>query len=177
MSAARSFQNLALVGFMGAGKSTVGRIAAAQLRFDFIDTDDLIEEQAGRSIPEIFQTLGEPRFREYERQAVERLKERGQTVISAGGGLVLNPANLESLKEHALVVCLWATPETLWQRVRHQNHRPLLQAPDPYQRMCDLLAAREPHYRNADVLLNTEGRSLKEVAHQVVHQFHLARKQ
>jgi shikimate kinase len=83
------------------------------------------------------------------------------------------PENLTRLRTHALIVCLWASPEKIWERVRNQSHRPLLRGPDPQAKIRELLATREPFYRQADVLLNTELRSIREVAQQVVHQFRL----
>jgi shikimate kinase len=175
MSEERTILNLALVGFMGTGKSSVGHLAAEQLRFAFIDTDELIENEVGKSIPEIFAQLGEPAFRKYERDVVQALSARRDTVISTGGGLVADPANMASLKLHSLVVCLWASAETIWERVREQTHRPLLQSPDPQARIRELLEQRGPAYRQADVLVNTGFRSAKEVTQQVLHQFRLAR--
>jgi shikimate kinase len=87
--------------------------------------------------------------------------------------LPVNPKNLASLKSHALVVSLWSSPEKIWERVRHQSHRPLLHDENPQAKIRELLAAREPFYKQADVLLNTELRSIREVAQQVVHQFRL----
>jgi len=159
---------------MGTGKSSVGRVVASHLRFNFVDTDELIESRAGKSIADIFAQAGEPVFRELETQLVQELARAQKTVISTGGGLVANAANLASLKEHALVVCLWASPELIWERVRGQSHRPLLKDADPLGKIRQLLAAREPIYRQADVLVNTEQRSSKEVAQHVLHQFHLA---
>ena len=157
---------------MGTGKSSVGRMAAAQLRFDFVDTDHLIESRTGKKIADIFAQSGEAAFREIERQIVADLGKLRRTVISTGGGLGANPAHLASLKQHALVVCLWASPEVIWERVRSQSHRPMLHAaPDPMARIRELLAAREPFYRQADVLIGTGMRSLKEVAFQVRYQF------
>ena len=175
MSSQRSIHNLALIGFMGAGKSSVGRLAAAHLRYEFIDTDDLIEQRTGRSITTIFSGQGEAAFREIERQLVEEMTGWRRKVISTGGGLAANEANLASLKQHALVVCLWASPEEIWERVRDQSHRPLLQGPDPLARIRALLEERTPFYRQADVLVTTGMRSAREVAQQVLHQFHLAR--
>jgi shikimate kinase len=160
---------------MGSGKSSVGQLVAAQLRFRFVDTDELVESLAGKSIPGIFAEDGEARFREYEAGVVQDLKTWQNTVIAAGGGLVVPEANLASLKTHALVVCLWASPERIWERVRHQAHRPLLQTADPQAKIRELLAERAPSYRQADVLVNTELRSAKEVAHHVIHQFRMAR--
>lgn len=161
---------------MGTGKSTVGHLAAAQLRFEFVDTDELIEARAGKSISAIFATEGEGAFRELEKQVVALLAESERKVIATGGGLAANADNLAGLKTHSLVVCLWASAEVIWERVRHQTHRPLLQAPDPLGRLRELLAQREPFYRQADVLMNTGLRPAREVAQQVVHHFHLARK-
>ena len=97
---------------------------------------------------------------------------RGDLVT--GGGLPVGEGNLASLKTHALVVCLWASPETIWERVRAHDHRPLLNEGDPIAKIRELLAVREPYYRQADVLVNTEMRSLREVAQHVIHQFHMA---
>ena len=174
MTGTRPIHNLALIGFMGTGKSSVGRLAASLLHFTFLDTDHVIEARAGRSIAEIFQQEGEPAFRDWERRVVEELTRRTKTVISTGGGLPLNEANLVSLKTHALVVCLWASPETVYERVRGAEHRPLLKDPDPQARIRELLAVREPYYRQADVLVSTEMRSVRDVAVQVIHQFHMA---
>jgi shikimate kinase len=174
MDSARSISNLVLIGFMGTGKSSVGRLAAQVLRFTFLDTDHVIEGRAGKTVSQIFEQDGEPAFREWERRIVEELTHRKRTVIATGGGLPMDPSNMASLKTHALVVCLWASAETIFERVREASHRPLLNEADPLARIRSLLAVREPHYRQADVLVNTERRSLREVAQHVVHQFHLA---
>lgn len=174
MNADRHLVNLALIGFMGTGKSSVGRLVADQLRFEFLDTDDLIESRAGKRISEIFAQNGEPAFRDLECRLVEELATRTHTVISTGGGLPVNPVNLHHLKQHALVVCLWASPDKIFERVCEQSHRPLLHDPDPLGRIRSLLAAREPFYKQADVLLNSEFRSIREVAQQVILQFRMA---
>jgi shikimate kinase len=174
MHSERHTANIALIGFMGAGKTSVGRLVADQLRFDYLDTDEMIQSRTGRTITDIFAKDGEPAFRTLEQQVVEELTGRVKTVISTGGGLPVNPHNLASLKTHALVVCLWASPEKIWERVRNQSHRPLLRGPNPQAKIQELLAAREPFYRQADVLLNTDIRSVREVAQQVIYQFKLA---
>ncbi|HUD48092.1 MAG TPA: shikimate kinase [Candidatus Baltobacteraceae bacterium] len=172
----RLIHNLALVGFMGTGKSSVGRLAADLLRFDFIDTDEWIESQTGKSIAEIFEQNGEAAFRLLEEDTARALSSRRNIVISAGGGFVANPDNLASLKSHALVICLWASPETIWERVRTQSHRPLLQTADPPGKIRELLEQRSAAYHQADAMIHTGFRSPKEVAQQVLHQFRLARK-
>ncbi|HWV98366.1 MAG TPA: shikimate kinase [Candidatus Acidoferrum sp.] len=174
MSGTRPIHNLALIGFMGTGKSSVGRMVASALHFDYLDTDQVIEFRAHKTVSEIFDKDGEPAFRDWEHLVVEELTHRKKTVISTGGGLPANEANLASLKSHGLVVCLWASPETIFERVRGHEHRPLLNDPDPLAKIRQLLAAREAYYRQADVLVNTEMRSVREVATQVIHQFHMA---
>src|SRR5438105_2455540 len=160
---------------MGTGKSCVGRLAAELLHFTFLDTDKVIEARAGKTISKIFEEDGEPAFREWEKRIVEELTRRQRTVIATGGGLPAAEPNLASLKSHALVVCLWAGPEKIWERVRDHSHRPLLNETDPLEKIRGLLAERAPYYRQADVLVNTELRSVREVAIQVIHQFHMAR--
>ena len=176
MATARTIQNLALIGFMGVGKSSVGQLVAKQLRFEFLDTDKWIESAAGKSIPEIFAQDGEAAFRAHERRLVERLGQLRKTVISTGGGLSANAENLASLKTHALLVYLWASPEELCQRARQLKDRPLLAVSDPSARIKELLSVRSPYYRQADVLVNTERRSMSEVAGHIVLQFRLAQR-
>ena len=160
---------------MGTGKSTIGRLVAEQMELGFVDTDSLIEEQLGRSISDIFSREGEAAFRQYEKQALAGLAGQRNLVIAAGGGLAADPANMESLKTHALVFWLVALPETIWERVQTQTHRPLLQGPDPLGKIRALLAQREPSYRQADVFIHTGLRPPHEVAQQIAHQFHIAR--
>src|SRR3977135_2932151 len=123
---------------MGVGKSSEGRQIARLLHFTCVDTDDVIEARAGKSVQAIFEQHGEPVFRDWERRIVEELTRRTKTVISTGGGLPADEANLASLKTHALVVCLWASPEKIWERVRGQKHRPLLNDPDPLTKIRSL---------------------------------------
>ena len=174
MTGVRSIHNLALIGFMGTGKSSVGRLTADLLHFTFLDTDHVIKARAGKAISDIFAQDGEPAFREWERRIVAELTRQERTVIATGGGLPADEANLASLKTHALVVCLSASPEAIWERVRGHSHRPLLNEPDPLAKIRQLLAARESFYRQADVLVNTGMRSVREVAQHVTHQFQMA---
>ncbi|HEU6448642.1 MAG TPA: shikimate kinase [Verrucomicrobiae bacterium] len=173
MQNGRHIVNIALIGFMGTGKTSVGRLVADLLQFDYLDTDEMIQSATGKTIAEIFLREGEPAFRSLEEKVVEEISHRKNLVISTGGGLPINPKNLDGLKSNSLVVCLWASPEKIWERVKSQTHRPLLQDENPKAKICELLAAREPFYKQADVLINTELRSMREVALQVVHQFRL----
>ncbi len=175
MNTSRTIHNVALCGFMGSGKSSVGRVVASLLHFTFLDTDAVIESRAGKTISEIFSQDGEPAFRALESKIVHELESRTRTVISTGGGMVVNPQNMESLKRHALVVCLWATPETILSRVRYQGHRPLLAGENPLERIRTLLAERAPAYKQADVLISTEFRSTPEIAQLVMKHLRIAR--
>ena len=176
MHSVRQLHNLALIGFMGTGKTSVGRLVADALHFEFLDTDELIEKFTGRSITEIFKKDGEAAFRALEKKVVEELATKTKTVIATGGGLPTNLENIAKLKTTALVVCLWASEEKIWERVRHQSHRPLLHDAEPRKKIHDLLAVRGPFYRQADVLVNTDLRSPREVAQQIALQFKLARR-
>ncbi|MBI1177198.1 hypothetical protein GC207_07135 [bacterium] len=175
MQSTRDIRNLALIGFMGTGKSSVGRALAMHFGFEFIDTDELIVQRAGRSIADIFEHEGEAVFRELEKQVVAELRSRSGCVISTGGGLGAHAEHLEALKEHSLTVCLWASPATIYERVRHSSHRPLLNHPDPEARITELLNQREAVYKQADLLIGTELRSVKEVAHQITIHFEQVR--
>lgn len=171
VQADRDIRNLALVGFMGVGKSTVGRLVAEELRFRHVDTDELIEQQAGMKIGQIFEHCGEHAFREIESHLVDEMEKWSGTVISTGGGLIVQPGHLESLRRHAFIVCLWASPDTIYQRTQHQTHRPLLQTGNPRERIRELLAQREPFYKRADVLISTELRPARELASHIAHHF------
>ena len=167
----RDIRNLAIVGFMGTGKSTVGRKVAHGLQFEYVDTDALIEEQTGMRISEVFAQAGEPAFRKMERAVVESFASCENHVIATGGGLIVDSENRESLRRHAMLVCLWASPGAILRRTQHNTHRPLLQDSDPKARIAELLTEREPHYRQADIIINTELRPIREVVQQVIHQF------
>lgn len=161
---------------MGTGKSSVGRTVAEALHFDIVDTDSVIESDCGLTIEQIFAQQGEAVFRRMESDLVQKLSQRRRTVIITGGGLAANQENLDRLKSFALVVCLWASPETIWKRVQTQTHRPLLKAPDPLGKIRELLAERDRFYRQATVYINTGPRSPREVAKKILFEFGLLNK-
>ncbi len=175
MAPTREYRNIALVGFMGAGKSTVGHLLAEILAFEFIDTDRVIELRQNRRVADIFEKDGEPFFRALERDLCRELESSANRVIATGGGMPVDPSNAESLRGHCLVVCLWASPETLYERVRHQSHRPLLQEPDPLARIRSLLVARTPAYRQSDILVGVDFRAPLDTARQIATSFRRAR--
>jgi len=163
--------NIILVGFMGTGKTAVGRKLSHILGYPLIDTDDLIEEEIGVSIPEIFNRFGEPFFREVESRVVERVSKLDAHVISTGGGVVLREENLKNLRRNGIIFCLNATPEEIWRRVSSENHRPLLNVPDPMGRIRELLARRAPFYAKADFQVETTGRSIEEITEEILKIF------
>jgi len=142
-------ENIVLVGFMGSGKSTVGRMLARQLRFRFLDTDKLVEERERMSIPAIFEKHGETHFRERETSALESLRDVKRHIIATGGGIVTVPGNIPLLRSLGLVVLLKADPDEIYRRVSRNSDRPLLQVEDPRKRVLDLMAVRQPLYESA----------------------------
>jgi len=139
---------IVLTGFMGTGKTTVGKLLAENLNYRFIDTDELIEARHERSIADIFQDLGEDAFREMERAIVKEIAELDSVVISTGGRLMLDPENVSALSRNSRVLCLVATPDEILTRVTHDksHKRPLLSVPNPKERIVDLLEERNDKY-------------------------------
>jgi shikimate kinase len=156
-------KNLILVGFMGTGKTVVGQAAARALGFDYVDSDDLIERKAGKTISRIFAEDGEPHFRDLETEAIRSLAALDRHVVATGGGCVLRDENWEAMGRAGLVVCLAARPEIILERTRRESHRPLLQTPDPMARICELLARRAPFYARADYTIDTSNLSVDEI--------------
>jgi shikimate kinase len=160
--------NLYLVGFMGTGKTTVGRAAAHRLGFTCLDSDHEIERRTGRTIAEIFAGEGEPAFRAMEREFIEHGHPAERMVVACGGGLIIQPGTSERLKSRGVVICLHASIETILARTGRQDHRPLIAGGDPEQKLRALFAEREPIYRAAGTLVLTDGRPLKEIAAHVI---------
>lgn len=156
--------NLYLVGFMGTGKSTVGRMVAQRLSFRLLDSDHEIERLQGRAIADIFAQDGEAAFRAMERAFVETGHPAERTVVACGGGLVVQPGLSALLRTKGVVICLHASLPTVLERTGRHRHRPLLNVEDPAERIRSLYAAREPIYRNAGTVILTDGRPLSEVA-------------
>jgi shikimate kinase len=160
--------NLYLVGFMGTGKTSVGRGVAQRLGFAYLDSDHEIERGCGRTVAELFAGAGEPEFRRLEREFIASGHPAARTVVSCGGGLVIQPGMREQLRSLGVVVCLHASIETILARTGRQTHRPLLAGPDPETRLRALYAEREPVYQGAGTLVLTDGRPLKDVVAHVV---------
>ncbi len=148
-------RTIALVGLMGAGKSTVGRRLASALGRDFYDSDDEIEAAAGLAVSDIFAIHGEAEFRRGEARVLERLLKNPPHVLATGGGAYLDPNTRKLLRDCAITVWLNADLETLWERVNRRNHRPLLQSPDARNVLTRLLEERTPIYSEADLVINS----------------------
>lgn len=157
------FKNIILTGFMGVGKSSVGTRLARDLGFSFVDTDELIEADQKATITEIFSSFGEPYFRDVETRVIRRVLEGESRVVSTGGGAVIREQNRAAFKEGGLTVCLTARPEVIYDRIRHETHRPLLQVADPLARIRELLDGREQYYRQADLVIDTSDKTVDQV--------------
>ena len=148
--------NIILVGLMGAGKSTIGRQLARRLNLTFYDSDKVIEERTGVGIPTIFEIEGEAGFREREEQVIAELTAMPNILLATGGGSVLRETNRQHIKAGGCVIYLRASAEHLFQRIKHDRSRPLMQTSHPLQTLRDLLKMREPLYLEvADLIVPT----------------------
>lgn len=162
-------ENVALIGFMGSGKSSVGRLVAQRLGFQFVDTDRIVIKNTGRQITEIFQEHGESFFRDQERLALESLCSQERLVIATGGGIVTRAENVALLREVAFVVWLTVSEEVIFERVSRTNKRPLLQTENPRKTISTLLAQRSPLYENAaHFVVETSAHSHAEIAGKII---------
>lgn len=156
---------------MGVGKSAIGRRVARELGYRFIDSDHQIEKVQGKRIAEIFETEGEARFRQLEREFIEAGHPDSGCVVSCGGGLVVQPGMKERLKEKGVVICLFASPESIIERTSRNQNRPLLNVPDPAAKVRALLKEREPIYMDAGICITTEGRTIPEVVRHMIRAY------
>jgi shikimate kinase len=159
----QSKPNLYLVGFMGVGKSVLGRKLARELGMRYIDSDHQIEKEQGKKIPEIFANEGEPYFRDLERQFIESGHPQTGCVVSCGGGLVVELGMKELLKEKGIVICLFASAESIIERTSRSKNRPLLNVDDTAAKVRALLKEREAIYMNSGACITTEGRTIPDV--------------
>lgn len=163
--------NLYLVGFMGTGKTTIGRAVGQRLGFAVIDSDHEIERSEGKPVTEIFAQQGEKTFRAMERTFIERGHPTSRHVVACGGGLVVPEGMLELLHSKGVVICLHASVETILKRTQGQRHRPLLNVEDPEQRIRTLYAAREAIYRKSGTIILTDGRPLNDIVTHVIRSY------
>ncbi len=163
--------NIYLVGFMGTGKTTIGRFVAQKLGFTLLDSDHEIERLKGKPVKQIFEEEGEPAFRELERSFINGGHPPLRTVVACGGGLVVQPGMLEMLYSKGVVVCLHASLDTILKRTQGNRNRPLLDVDDPMDRIRALYTAREPVYRRSGTLILTDSRPLHDVVGHVIRAY------
>ena len=161
-------KNIVLVGFMACGKTFTSRELAVRLGRERVSTDELIEAQEGRAIADIFAQSGEPYFRDVERQVVLACARRQGLVIDCGGGVAVNEANFNALKTTGVSFYLYASPEAIFRRTRGRTDRPLLNVPDPMEKIKDLLARRDPHYRRADHVVDSSEDNIPKVVDEIL---------
>ena len=163
-------KHVILIGFMGSGKSTVGFRLSYKLKKCLIDTDKLIEEREKMSISEMFAAKGESYFRQKETECLNSLfHELGSRVISLGGGTPIREENREIIKKLGKVIYLQASGDTIYQRVKHDTSRPLLQCENPKEKIEALLAERNPIYESvADIIIHVDGKEMKDVVQEIV---------
>jgi shikimate kinase len=158
-----------LVGMMGAGKTTLGKSLSRRLRLRFVDTDRVLVERTGVAVATIFEVEGEAGFRKRESGLLAQLAGEEPSVVATGGGAILDPENRQVMREHGTVVYLRARVEHLWERTRHDTHRPLLKTPDPRGTLERLLQARDPLYREAaHVIVDTGHYSAATILERVI---------
>lgn len=163
--------NLFLIGPMGAGKSTIGRLLAAELSREFLDSDHVIEARCGADIPWIFDVEGEDGFRQREVNMIDELTRREEVVLATGGGAVLREENRRALRERGTVVYLYTTVEQQLKRTARDRNRPLLQCDNREQVLNDMYARRDPLYRaTADVIVRTDRRGPRAMVHEILRQ-------
>ena len=163
--------NVALIGFMGTGKTAVGEALAKKLNRKFVELDLLIERKAGKPIPEIFQQDGEVAFRELEIEATKKIAKQKYLVIACGGGIVLNKINIDRLRRESIIVYLTASPRIILKRVSsEEGQRPLLEVDNPTLTIRELLRFRKPFYEQAaDITINTSKLDTDSVVKQIIN--------
>ncbi|MEX0803947.1 MAG: shikimate kinase [Candidatus Binatia bacterium] len=161
-------RNIGLIGFMGVGKSAVGRTLAKRLKRRFVDLDRVIEKSEGMKVREIFAQKGEDYFRRLEKLTLAQvLQEEGQ-IVATGGGVIMDPENLNLLREKTLLVCLTASTDVLLSRVGNGSKRPLLKGPNRKERIEALLKERQSYYAQAHVTIDTSKATMDQAVDQIV---------
>jgi shikimate kinase len=163
-------KNIVLTGFMGTGKTEVGKELAQIRGLKLIDLDTEIEKSEKMTINEIFKQFGEQKFRDIESEMIEKLSRERNVIISTGGGAVLKQQNMDILKETGIVICFMATPETILQRTGNSDNRPLLMVDNPLEKIRELLEFRRPFYEKADLMIDTEDKTPRQIAEEIIDQ-------
>lgn len=161
-------KNIILTGFMGTGKTSVSRELSRITGFPSMDSDAEIVAREKMSINDIFAKKGEKFFRDVETAIIKEISKLHDVIISTGGGAVLRVQNIEALKTNGVVVCLTASPEEILRRTKGDSGRPLLQVEDPLSKINELLTKRMPYYERADIMLETEGKTPRQIAEEIL---------
>lgn len=161
-------KNVFLIGFMGCGKSTMARLLTEELDMELIEMDETIEEEENRSINDIFATDGEQYFRDLESALVARISDKGNAIVSCGGGAILREENVTNMKKNGTIVYLSATPETIFEHVRYSTNRPLLNGNMNIEYISELMSKRVDKYEKAaDIILCVDGKTKKEIVEEI----------
>ncbi|HEY8423806.1 MAG TPA: shikimate kinase [Clostridia bacterium] len=162
-------KNIVLIGMMGTFKTSAGKIVAKELNREFLDTDKVLSEKFKMSINRYFEIYGEQSFREQENLLCKELASKTDLVISTGGGIIKNPENIELLRQNGVIICLMASPEQIYSRIKNAKNRPLLNCPDPLARIKEILAEREHIYKSsADAVIVNNYMSAKDTAKKII---------
>jgi shikimate kinase len=173
ITSALGTRSVVLVGMMGAGKSTIGRRLASRLRLPFLDADTEIEAAAGMSIPDIFESHGEPHFRDGEARVIARLLDNGPVILATGGGAFLREETRNRIRDKAVSIWLKAEAETIMRRVKRRADRPLLKTADPAGTVERLIGEREPFYQHADLTIWSRDVPHEKIVDECIEALHL----
>jgi shikimate kinase len=161
-------ENIYLLGYMGTGKTSTGKIIASKLGMQFIDLDDFIENSEGLTISDIFKQKGQDYFRDLETEALREVSLFSNMVIACGGGIVLRAENLEVMESKGLPVCLDAAPGVIYQRTRKSSQRPLLNVKNPQEVIKSMLLKRGPFYKKIKYHVDTSGLTIAQTADKII---------
>lgn len=160
--------NIYLIGFMGTGKTTVGRLLAKELNMDFVDTDEFIEQGMGMTVPSIFGIYGEAFFRQLEHNALISIANRQGMVVSTGGGIVLRNDNIDIMRSSGVMVCLDASVDTIMRNVGSGKGRPVLDGGDLRRNIIELMDKRRQFYCQADIIVNIDDKTLETISNDII---------